>query len=123
VEPAATIGRLGFRRWYERQLIEGHAWLITCFLCMLAIAACVEVMSFRGPPLQVLSYAAAVAAGCAIGVFSWRRYLRIMTLAEYLGEHATCTSCRAYARFSLIGADATSMTVRCRKCAHEWRID
>ena len=62
MEPAATIGRLGFRRWYERQLIEAHAWLISCFLCMLAIAACVEVMSLRGPPLQTLSYAAAVAA-------------------------------------------------------------
>ncbi len=50
MEPAAGIGKLGFSRWYERELIEGHAWLITCFLCMLAIAACVESMSFRGPP-------------------------------------------------------------------------
>ena len=27
MEPADSIGRLGFARWYERRLIEGHAWL------------------------------------------------------------------------------------------------
>ena len=94
MEPAATIGRLGFRRWYERQLIEGHAWLVTLILCLVAIGACVETMSFRGPRLEVLGYAAAVVAAC-----------------------------RAYARFKLIGSDSRSLTVRCRKCAHEWRID
>ena len=122
MEPAPGIGKLGFIRWYERQLIEGHAWLVTCFLCMLAIAACVESMSFRGPRLEALAYAAAVAAACVTGVYAWKRYLRILTVAEYIGERATCTSCRAYAKFKLIGSDASSLTVRCRKCAHEWRI-
>ena len=37
-EPARSIGKLGFRKWYERRLIEGHAWLISCFLCALGIA-------------------------------------------------------------------------------------
>ena len=123
MEPAPGIEKLGFSRWYERQLIEGHAWLITCILCLVVIAACVETLSFRGPPLQTLAYAAAVASACMTGVYSWKRYLRILTVAEYIGERATCASCRAYAKFSLIASDEASLTVRCRKCAHEWRID
>ena len=39
MEPADSICRLGFARWYERRLIEGHAWFITGFFCMIAIAA------------------------------------------------------------------------------------
>jgi hypothetical protein len=123
VEPAQSIGRLGFIRWYERQLIEGHAWLITCILCMVAIGACAETLSFGGPRLEVLGYAGAVSAACVIGIYAWKRYLSILTVAEYIGERATCDSCRAYARFKLVGADSRSLTVRCRKCAHEWRIE
>ena len=48
-EPARSIGKLGFRKWYERRLIESHAWLITCFLCALGIAASLEGLSFRRP--------------------------------------------------------------------------
>ena len=32
MEPARSIGRLGFRKWYERRLIESHAWLVTALL-------------------------------------------------------------------------------------------
>jgi hypothetical protein len=46
-EPARSIGKLGFRKWYERRLIESHAWLITCFLCALGIAASLEGLSFK----------------------------------------------------------------------------
>ena len=123
MEPAQSIGRLGFIRWYEHQLIEGHAWLVTCILCLVAIGACVETLSFRGPLLEALGYATAIAAACWVGIYAWKRYLSILTVAEHIGERATCASCHAYARFKLIGADSRSLTVRCRKCAHEWRID
>ena len=46
MEPADSIGRLGFARWYERRLIEGHAWFISGFACMVAIAAVVEELAF-----------------------------------------------------------------------------
>ena len=29
------VRKLGFRKWYERQLIEAHAWLVTGFLAWL----------------------------------------------------------------------------------------
>lgn len=123
MDPALGIGKLGFKRWYERQLIEGHAWLITCVLCLLAVAACLEELSFRGPLSQALALGAFVFAAGAVAVYGWDRYRTIMVTAERVAERSTCESCRAYAAFRLIGTEGGAMRVRCRKCAHEWRID
>ena len=118
MEPADSIRRLGFSRWYERRLIEGHAWFISGFICIAAIAACMEELSFRGSVARLLAYVTLVAASVAIGIYGMRRYQSILTEAEELGEHATCKACGAYARFRLISASE----VRCRKCSHEWRL-
>jgi hypothetical protein len=118
MEPADSIGRLGFARWYERRLIEGHAWFISGFACMVAVAACIEELSFRGSVARFLAYAAVVGASVAIGLYGLIRYQKILSEAEELGEHATCGGCGAYARFRLISAT----DVRCRKCGHEWRL-
>ena len=118
MEPADSISRLGFARWYERRLIEGHAWFISGFVCLVAIAACMEELSFRGSVGRALLYSAVVAASLAIGVYGVMRYHRILAEAERLGEHATCGQCGAYARFRLI----SESNVRCRKCGNEWRL-
>ena len=115
MEPADSITRLGFARWYERRLIEGHAWFVTGFVCMIAIAACMEELSFRGSVGRLLAYVTVVAAAAAIGLYGLMRYQKILSEAERLGEHATCGGCGAYARFRLISASQ----VRCRKCDHE----
>jgi hypothetical protein len=118
MEPADSISRLGFARWYERRLIEGHAWFISGFVCMIAIAACFEELSFRGSVLRLLAYVIVVAAAAAIGIYGLVRYQQILSEAERLGEHATCGACGAYARFKLISPSQ----VRCRKCDNEWRL-
>jgi hypothetical protein len=118
MEPADSIRRLGFARWYERRLIEGHAWFVSGFICMVAIAACFEELSFRGSIGRLLLYVAIVAAATVIGIYGLRRYQMILSEAEQLGEHATCRACGAYARFRLISASQ----VRCRKCDNEWRL-
>ena len=118
MEPADSIGRLGFARWYERRLIEGHAWFISAFICMIAIPACFEELSFRGSFARLLAYVIVVAAAGAIGIYGLVRYQKILTEAEWLGEHATCGACGAYARFKLISPSQ----VRCRKCDNEWRL-
>jgi len=123
MDPTVGIGKLGFKRWYERQLIEGHAWLITCVLCLLAVAACLEELSFRGPLSQVLALAGCVFAAGALALYGWERYRTIMTAVERVAERSTCDACRTYAAFRLIGTEAGALRVRCRKCAHEWRID
>ena len=118
MEPADSIRRLGFARWYERRLIESHAWFISGFICMIAIAACIEELSFRGSFARLLAYVTVVAAAAAIGIYGLVRYQQILSEAERLGEHATCGACGAYARFSLISPSQ----VRCRKCDNEWRL-
>ena len=116
MEPADSISRLGFLRWYERRLIEGHAWFISVFMCMIAIAACMEELNFRGSPARLLTYVTLVLAAVVIGIYGMVRYRKILMEAEQLGERATCGACGAYARFRLISPSR----VRCRKCDHEW---
>lgn len=118
MEPADSIRRLGFTRWYERRLIEGHAWFISGFMCLVAIAASMEELGERGSVAKLLFNVAIIGASVAIGIYGLVRYQKILTEAESLGEHATCSACGAYARFTLI----SSSQVRCRKCAHEWRL-
>jgi hypothetical protein len=118
MEPADSIRRLGFARWYERRLIEGHVWFITVVFCMIAIAACMEELSFHGSFARLLFYVTVVLAAAAIAFYSLVRYQNILAEAEQLGERATCGACGAYARFKLI----SSAQVRCRKCDNEWRL-
>jgi hypothetical protein len=116
MEPADSIVRLGFARWYERRLIEGHAWFITGFACLVAVAACVEELSFRGSFARLVAYVIVVLGAAAGGIYGFIRYQQILTEAERLGGHATCGGCGAYARFKMI----SDSQVRCRKCNHEW---
>jgi uncharacterized protein (DUF983 family) len=118
MEPADSIGRLGFSRWYERRLIEGHAWFVSAFVCIIVIAACMEELTFRGSAARLLAYVALVVAAAMIAVYGMFRYQRILVEAERIGERATCPACGVYARFKLISASS----VRCRKCNHEWRL-
>ncbi|MDH5286385.1 MAG: hypothetical protein OEX23_07085 [Betaproteobacteria bacterium] len=119
----------GFRRWYERQLIEGHVWLVTAFLALIMVAIALEVLDFRGSRAGVLALAAIVVAGLALVAFAVRRFHLLLGRAEQLAEQAVCGRCRSYGRFDVVqGHDAPesltgrSVRVRCRGCAHEWQI-
>ena len=118
MEPADSIGRLGFLRWYERRLIEAHAWFVSGFICMILVATCMEELTFRGSAARLLAYVCLIAAALAITIYGLFRYQRILGEAERVGERATCSACGVYGRFKLISAS----TARCRKCSHEWRL-
>jgi hypothetical protein len=118
MEPADSISRLGFSRWYERRLIEAHAWLVSSVFCLIAIAACMEEFNLRGSAARLLLYGLLVAASAALGFYAFVRYQHILTEAEALGEQATCKGCGAYARFRLVA----SSQARCRRCQTEWRL-
>jgi hypothetical protein len=134
--PADGIRKLGFRRWYERQLIEGHVYFVTCFLSMILVAACLEQINWREPGRELLMVGAIV-IGALLCLGSLRRYNFILWRAECLGEQSTCGQCRAYGvlqvldagmaqereRASGAAADNTWIRVRCKKCGHEWRMD
>ena len=49
MELADDIRKRGFKKWYERQLIESHAYLVTCFLCMILVTALMEQSASARP--------------------------------------------------------------------------
>ena len=134
-----TLGRmrkLGFRKWYERQLIESHLYLVTCFLGIIMAASAAELSGRRESLGDLLLVAGLGLAGCVLSLFGWQRYKRIMVVAEHIGDHATCVQCNAYAKFTVVDAgralhaepvdieDAEEvwLKVECRKCGNKWTI-
>ena len=124
-----AIRRDGFRRWYERQLYEGHAYLVTGFLALIMMAIALEVISFRRSAAGLLALIAIGAAGGALCVFAWRRFTALLSRAEYVAERAVCPACHVYAKFRIEHADdapgsicGCTLAVRCRSCGHGWTI-
>lgn len=136
MDTVARMRKLGFRKWYERQLIEGHLYLTTCFLGIIAVASSLELFGGRqGPGGLVLALAVGL-GGVWVSLFCWERYKRIMLVAEHIGDHAHCPVCNAYAKFSVVDAGKALyeepaniedpkevwLKVSCRKCGEEWTI-
>ena len=120
--PAANIGKLGFRRWHERQLLEGHVWLATGLLCSVAVGVLLEAVSFDGPLLGRLATLATAFAAGLIACYAFNAYARIMVRAQRLADSSSCARCGSYGRYVLVAASPEAMSVRCRDCGHEWRI-
>lgn len=98
----ASLDRIrthGFRRWYERQLIECHAWLVTWFLGLIVLVSGVELAGAGSG--SRLTGAMLLLAGLSVTLFSWTRYRLLLEIAERLGEQAACPGCGAYAKFSI----------------------
>jgi hypothetical protein len=121
LEAARSIARLGFKRWYERQLIECHAWLITCLLCGIAMAASIEMLNFRDVGGTIVTIAFVFTAGLIV-MFAFGRYRLLLQQAEHLANNSTCTGCQAYARYRAVDQNPR-MKVECRKCGHQWTLD
>lgn len=121
-----TIRRLGFRKWYERELLQSHANLVLLLLACLGLLGAAEAYTVRAPFLDQLQIVAAALASGAIGLFSLRRYLYLLNHAEYVANQADCSVCGTYGRFELLGdppAGAAQLHVRCRHCGHAWHIE
>jgi predicted Zn finger-like uncharacterized protein len=119
------IRRLGFRKWYERELLQSHAHLALCFLCSVGLFGAVEAAThFTDLSDRVIDTLSIVASG-GVGVWALRRYLYLLMHAEHAANQADCPHCGRYARFTLVERQATlpAVTVRCRDCAHQWSID
>jgi len=135
VTPAEGITKFGFRRWYERQLIEGHVYFVTCFLSMILVAVCLEQIDWRHP-WQELLLLAYVIGGVLLCLLSIRRYNFLLGRAECFGAQSVCGGCATYGVVRVLAAsdgrqapgeeafeDNAWVRVRCKKCGHEWRID
>lgn len=127
--PAEGINKHGFRTWYERQLIESHLYLVTCLLSAVLVLACVEMIGTQGSFPEQLFLLALVIGGAYLALVSLRRYNFLMWRAEVLGSQSSCPRCEAYGVLKVLGVDgqggasAGAIRVRCKKCAHEWRME
>ena len=121
--PAGAIGKLGFRRWYERELLLAHAWLAACVLTTFAALALIEGLSLRSIGASTLLTLAAAFAGGFAAWYALSRYLHMVLRAQALAQRSTCPKCGTYGRYRLVGATPRAMIVGCRECGREWRID
>lgn len=124
-----AISQRGFKRWYERQLIEGHAYLVTGLLAMLMMAISIEMIEFRQSAGGLAVLLLVGAAGSALTMFAWRQFTYLLARAEYIAERATCQACKVYGRFVIRRSDdnpqavgGCTLHVECRKCGHGWTI-
>jgi hypothetical protein len=124
-----AIQRRGFRRWYERQLIEGHVYLAAGILALFATLLAVEVFDYRASFRDIATTLLAALVGAGACLYAIRRFMRLLGRAEYVANQANCPQCRTYARFRLVRAfdapnalDGRAVKVRCRVCDNEWTI-
>lgn len=122
---ADGIRKHGFRKWYERELLQGHAHLALLLICTLGLMMALEAaVRFRSLQDQLIDIAAAILCVGA-GLWSLRRYLYLLTHAEMVANQADCPQCKTYGRLDLMKANDTGdhVQVLCRHCGHGWGID
>lgn len=132
---AEEIRRLGFRRWYERQLLVSHGYLVVAFLALILLLAGIEGMDYlrRSVGFYLLVAVGAAAAGTLMFI-AWRRFNVLLARAELFAENAECPRCRTWGKFRVIAAEPSAaddppeagrphwMKVKCTVCGNEWKL-
>jgi len=120
---AEGIRRVGFRKWYERELLSSHAHMLLAFLCVIALMASMEAFRDGSTGEKLLDAAFCVVSG-SVGLWALRRYLFLLMHAEELANQATCPHCQTYGSLTLLQEDRRNgqALVCCKKCAHEWTM-
>lgn len=134
-EIGEQIRRRGFRRWYERQLVESHAYLVTSFLALILLLAGFETMgALRGSPVYYFAIVGISAGAGTLTWVAWKRFTVLLARAELFANSATCPRCKTWGAFEVLAAESTGaddppeagrphwLTVRCRKCEEQWRV-
>ena len=129
------IERYGFRRWYERQLYESHAYLVVGLIGLILMLAGVEVLGTAESGVHYALLLATAASG-GLGTFvAWHRFSTLLARAEHFGEAATCPRCSAWGKFNVLAQESATVNdppeagrphwikVRCKNCEAEWRVE
>jgi formate dehydrogenase maturation protein FdhE len=138
VDIVEGVRKLGFRKWYERKLIEAHAWLIAGFLALILAFSLIEVRNDTLGAQQRFVLMAAFVATLAGAILAWLRYHHVLEATELAAELAVCPHCGTYGRLSVVRSapqaddamaanplleDLPHLRVRCRKCTGEWQLE
>ena len=118
------IRKHGFRKWYERQLLQSHAHMLLLLLCAIGLLATFSVFSRSQPLADLLLDIGMVLLFAAVGLWAMRRYLFLLMHAEQVANQAVCSECKAYGRLAVVEVDhgGERVKVRCTKCQHGWDI-
>jgi hypothetical protein len=117
------IRKVGFRKWYERELLSSHAHLVLAILSVVAMLASFE--AFQGATIgEKLMDVLFVLASGGIALWALRRFLYLSMRAERIANQASCQDCGTYGRFHVVGdkKNPDETEVCCTKCAHHWKI-
>jgi membrane protein implicated in regulation of membrane protease activity len=120
---ADGIRKVGFRKWYERELLSSHAHMVLALLCTIALMAALELLNGGGPADKLFNVLLFILSG-AVGLWALRRYLYLLSNAETVADQANCSQCAEYGRLTVIEEDRRNgqVLVKCRKCNHEWTL-
>jgi hypothetical protein len=116
------IRRHGFRKWYERELLQSHVHLLLTFLCTIGMLGAFEAMREARNPQDRLFDVLAIGICGGVGLWALRRYLRLLMRAEHVANQADCSACGAYGRLTLVGRARDGVEVSCRGCQHRWQM-
>ena len=121
---ADGVRKVGFRKWYERELLSSHAHMVLALLATVAMLASFEAIR-GGSVSEKLMDILFVIVCAVIGLWALRRYLFLLMHAEEVANQATCPTCQEYGRFEVVDEDRRYQRtrVRCRKCTRLWQIE
>jgi hypothetical protein len=74
VQAIDYIQRHGFKRWYERQLVESHAYLALGFVALILMLSGFEVLGDMKSGLGYVSILGMAALGGTLMLVAWRRF-------------------------------------------------
>ena len=119
-----AIQRLGFQKWYERELMYSHANLVLLLCCAIGLLASAEVYQSSAPLMDQLKVIGSAVISAGVGVFALRRYLYLLKHAEFVADQAVCEACNAYGRLQVLEGkdDSAALCVSCRHCGHRWKL-
>lgn len=117
------IRKFGFRKWYERELIHSHLYLLMTILCTVGLLATFEALG-RVRGIERAFDAAALALFAAVGGVSLRRYIYLLMHAENTANQAVCAQCKSYGVLQVEREEqaAQRLQVACKRCGHRWPI-
>ncbi len=120
---AEGIRTIGFRKWYERELLSSHAHMLLALLSTIALMATLELFDGGSMGDKLLNVILFILSG-ALALWSLRRYLYLLSHAETVADQANCPQCTAYGRLSVVEEDRRNgrLLVRCRQCGEEWTL-
>lgn len=124
---AAGIQRVGFRKWYERELLSSHAHMALALIAAVAMMASFE--AFRGASAgEKVMNTAFVLVCAAIALWSMRRYLYLLMHAEEMANQANCAQCQAYGLLKLQEVEDRRLAAQrlvpvcCKRCGFQWNL-